>query len=63
MQPINKFCDAFYDFVATRVNYEDDVLKLINWIKDLKKDFIDKEAVFVIIEEDTSIKKNSKYQP
>lgn len=55
LQRVNKVCNSFYDVVASRVNSEDDVLKLMNWINDLKKDFIDKEAISVTIEEDTSI--------
>jgi zinc finger SWIM domain-containing protein 3 len=36
LQRVNIACDAFYEVASTMINSEDDLLKVMNWIKDLK---------------------------
>lgn len=36
LQRLSKACDAFYEVASVRIGTEDDLLKVMNWIKDLK---------------------------
>jgi hypothetical protein len=43
LQRVDKVCAAFYDVASTVVNSDHDVLKMMNWIKDIKDKFTSKE--------------------
>ncbi|XP_057446726.1 protein FAR-RED IMPAIRED RESPONSE 1-like [Lotus japonicus] len=36
LQRLDKVCDAFYEVASMGINTDDDLLKVMNWIKDLK---------------------------
>ncbi|XP_004496070.1 protein FAR-RED IMPAIRED RESPONSE 1-like [Cicer arietinum] len=55
LQRVNKACDAFYEVASTRINSEDDLLKVMNWIKDLKNVLTCKEPSSKITGEHSSI--------
>lgn len=55
LQRVNKACDAFYEVASTSINSEEDLLKMMNWIKDLKNVLTCKGPSSRIIEENSSI--------
>jgi hypothetical protein len=55
LQPVNKACDAFYEVASTRINTEDDLSKVINWIEDLKIELPCKKSSSKIVEQDSSV--------
>lgn len=52
LQRVNKACDAFCEFASTRITTEDDLLKVMNWIKNLKIVITCKETYHGFMEED-----------
>ncbi|XP_045818523.1 protein FAR1-RELATED SEQUENCE 6-like [Trifolium pratense] len=52
LQRVSKACDAFYDVAYMGIHTEDDLLKVMNWIKDLKIELTCKQSSPVIIEEE-----------
>jgi zinc finger SWIM domain-containing protein 3 len=56
LQRVNKACDAFYEVASTRINTEDELLKVMNWIEDLKIELTCKETSPEFIEEDSSVR-------
>ncbi|KAK2441142.1 protein FAR-RED IMPAIRED RESPONSE [Trifolium repens] len=54
LQRVDKVCAAFYDVASTVVNSDHDVLKMMNWIKDIKDKFTSKETSPSIVDEDGS---------
>jgi hypothetical protein len=55
LQRVNKACDAFYEVASTRINTEDDLSKVINWIEDLKTELPCKKSSSKIVEQDSSV--------
>ncbi|XP_058744403.1 protein FAR1-RELATED SEQUENCE 4-like [Vicia villosa] len=53
LQRVDKACDAFYEVASTKINSEDDLLKVMNWIKELKIELACKESSPRTVEEDT----------
>jgi hypothetical protein len=56
LQRVNKACDAFYEVASTRINTEEELLKVMNWIEDLKIELTCKETSPEFIEEDSSVR-------
>ncbi|XP_039686629.1 protein FAR-RED IMPAIRED RESPONSE 1-like [Medicago truncatula] len=55
LQRVDKACDAFYEFASTRINSEDDLVKVMNWIQNMKIELPCNETSPRIIEEDCSV--------
>ena len=55
LQRVDKACDAFYEFASIRINSEDDLLKVMNWIQNMKIQLPCNETSPRIIEEDCSV--------
>jgi zinc finger SWIM domain-containing protein 3 len=58
LQRVSKACDAFYDVASVGIHTEDDLLKVMNWIKNLKIELTCKESSPVIIEEERSVQEH-----
>jgi len=54
LRHVDKACDAFYEVASSEINNEDDLLNVMNWIKDLKIKLACKETSPRILEEDNS---------
>jgi hypothetical protein len=53
----NKACDAFYEVVSFGIQNEDDLLKVMNWIKELKIELTCKVSPPEVIERDSLVQK------
>jgi zinc finger SWIM domain-containing protein 3 len=58
LQRISKACDAFYDVASMGIHTEDDLLKVMNWIKNLKIELTCKESSPVILEEERLVQEH-----
>jgi len=54
LQRVGKACDAFYEFASTRINSEDDLVKVMNLIENMKNELPCNETSPRIVEEDCS---------
>ncbi|XP_024634837.2 protein FAR-RED IMPAIRED RESPONSE 1-like [Medicago truncatula] len=54
LQRAGKACDAFYEFASTRINSEDDLVKVMNLIQNMKIELPCNETSPRIVEEDCS---------
>jgi len=54
LQRVGKACDAFYEFASTRINSEDDLVKVMNLIENMKIELPCNETSPRIVEEDCS---------
>ncbi|KEH39078.1 hypothetical protein MTR_2g090105 [Medicago truncatula] len=54
MNHLGKACDAFYEFASTRINSEDDLVKVMNLIQNMKIELPYNETSPRIVEEDCS---------
>ncbi|PNX99877.1 protein FAR1-related sequence 6-like, partial [Trifolium pratense] len=54
-QRVGKACDAFYEVASTEIKTEEELLKVMDWIKDLKIELTCKKSSPRIREEDGSI--------
>jgi zinc finger SWIM domain-containing protein 3 len=57
LQRVSKACDAFYEVVSFGIQNEDDLLKVMNWIKELKIELTCKESPPEVIERDSLVQK------
>jgi hypothetical protein len=55
LQRVGKACDAFYEVASTEISTEEELLEVMNWIKDLQIKLTCKKASPIIIEEVNSI--------
>ena len=51
LQRLNKVCDAFYEVASSGINTNDDVLKVMNWIKNLQIELTGEETSSGMIKE------------
>jgi hypothetical protein len=57
LQRVSKACDAFYEVVSFGIQNEDDLLKVMNWIKELKIELTCKVSPPEVIERDSLVQK------
>jgi zinc finger SWIM domain-containing protein 3 len=57
LQRVSKACDAFYEVASCGIQTEDDLLKVMNWIKELKIELTCKESPPEVIEKDSLVQK------
>ncbi|CAJ2646049.1 unnamed protein product [Trifolium pratense] len=57
LQRVSKACDAFYEVASLGIQTEDDLLKVMNWIKDLKIELTCKQSPPEVIERDSLVQK------
>jgi hypothetical protein len=56
LQRVDKACAAFHEVASMVINSDDDLLKMMNWIKEIKMEFTSKETSTANIEEDGSVR-------